>query len=120
MKVTEKKISEKLRSLGVPPNVLGYRYLLEAIKLINSDPTYINQITKRLYPDIAKKYNSTSSKVERAIRHAIELAYTFGPYKELMALNYISHKDKPSNSKFMAEISEILKYENEESEETQE
>lgn len=111
METLEKKISEKLRGLGIPPQLLGYRYLLEALMLIESDPTYIVRTTRRLYPEIAKKYNSTPYKVERAIRRAIESAYTFGPYEELMTLKYKPNKDKLSNSAFMAEILELLKYE---------
>lgn len=98
-----KRISKILNNLGVPANVLGYRYLRDAIRLVVANDGILMPITKELYPAVAKINNTTASRVERAIRHAIEIADC-----NLYECNYKfyrnSHTGKPTNSNFIATI----------------
>ena len=75
-----KKISKLLHDLGMPSHIKGYQYIRDAIILMHDDPNYFCSITKQLYPEIAKRYDTTSSRVERAIRHAIEVSWSRGDY----------------------------------------
>ena len=74
----EERISKIFISVGIPPHIKGYQYLREGVKMAVNEPTIINNITKQLYPKIGEKYSTTASKVERAIRHAIEVAWNRG------------------------------------------
>ena len=112
MEITEKRISEKLRRLGVPANILGFASIKTALMLIASDESYLHKITKKLYPTIAEKYDTEASRAERAIRHAIELAYQNGDLEEIATLGVIqTRKDRMTNSEFLAALYECLKYE---------
>lgn len=100
-------IHDILLSIGIPPNLLGYMYIAEAIQMILLNPLYLNGITKGLYIDIARKYSSTPQRVERAIRHAINTAWLIG------SVEYIDHifkncvnpnKGVPTNSLFLARL----------------
>lgn len=97
-------IDDLLKELGVPSNILGHRYLHHAIRLCKEDPTYIDHITKRLYPTVAKANNTTPNSVERAMRHSIEFAFLKGDpdvqYKVFG--NTIAYEGKPSNSMFIS------------------
>lgn len=107
----EFRITKLLHKIGIPSHIKGFTYLRTAICSTYYNPEYIGQITKQLYPEIAKKYKSSSSKVERAIRHAIELAWERGDVEVISTLfgNSIpTYKDKPSNSEFIALISDYL------------
>lgn len=110
----ETKIIEILHRLGISPLLLGYSYLKEAIKLSYKDNTYyLKNITKRLYPDIAKKFKTILSRVERAIRHTIECAYKNGDDKFMNELcSYITNNKsgKMSNGNFIAIIVEKISY----------
>lgn len=94
-----------LISLGIHSNIKGYQYLKDAIKLAINQPTIITKITKDLYPTVAKENNSSSSKVERAIRNAIEIAWTKGKVENinsLFGMNLYSKYEKPTNGEFIA------------------
>lgn len=103
-----------LRDLGIPANLLGYEYLKTGISLCMKDPSYANSMTKRLYPDIARAHNTTSYRAERAIRHAIEIAWDRGD-PEAMERYFgwtISKKaGKPTNGEFIATVAEQIRME---------
>lgn len=106
------KITEILHQIGVPAHIKGYQYLRDAIIRAVSDSEIINSITKKLYPSVAEKYNTTSSRVERAIRHAIEVAWDRGDVEVLNSyFGYTIHqtRGKPTNSEFIAMISDKLR-----------
>ena len=109
------QITEHLWKLGMPAHVLGYQYLREAIVMTLYSPDKICKITKELYPDVAKKYKTTSSKVERAMRHAIEIAWNRGDRDYISKIfgNTISvKKGKPTNSEFIALLSDYMRIHN--------
>lgn len=100
-------IHETLLSIGIPPNLLGYMYLVEAIQMILLKPLYLHNVTKGLYIDIARKYDSTPQRVERAIRHAINTAWLIGniEYIEHVFKNCVNpNKGVPTNSLFLARL----------------
>ena len=105
-------VTDIIHQIGVPAHIKGYHYLREAILLAIKDQEIINSVTKRLYPSIAKSYNTTSSRVERAIRHAIEVAWDRGNVDTLNSyFGYTIHngRGKPTNSEFIAMISDKLR-----------
>lgn len=115
VKYLQSSISSLLHSLGVPSHIKGYEYIREGIGLMYSNPTIIGAITKELYPEIASKYNTTSSRVERAIRHAIEISWNRGDYdlmEEVFGHSVDFDKAKPTNSEFIATIADKLRIEN--------
>ena len=108
----EVDITRILHQMGVPAHVKGYQYLRHAIQLVTEDPNLMGAVTKELYPMVAEAYNTTASRVERAIRHAIELAWDRGNV-ELMN-RYFGYtinveRGKPTNSEFIAMISDRLR-----------
>ncbi|MEA4912265.1 MAG: sporulation transcription factor Spo0A [Oscillospiraceae bacterium] len=108
----EVMITEIIHQIGVPAHIKGYHYLRDAIILCVEDAEMINAVTKRLYPAIAKKYKTTSSRVERAIRHAIEVAWDRGDVDTLNSyFGYTIHslRGKPTNSEFVAMISDRVR-----------
>lgn len=116
-KVVEKRdieveVTNIMHEIGVPAHIKGYQYLRDAIIMATEDLEIINSITKQLYPTIAKRYNTTSSRVERAIRHAIEVAWGRG---RIDAINSIfgytisMGKGKPTNSEFIAMVADKLR-----------
>ena len=105
----EIRITEILHQIGVPAHIKGYQYLRDSILMAINDDEIINAVTKRLYPAVAKKHGTTSSRVERAIRHAIEVAWDRGDVDVLNSyFGYTIHTDrgKPTNSEFVAMISD--------------
>lgn len=110
----DEKISNIFISIGVPPHIMGYQYLREGIKMTCEDQSIINNVTKRLYPEIAKKYDTTPSKVERAIRHAIEVAWNRGRIEAINSVFgvkvYIG-AERPTNSEFIALVADKLVFE---------
>ncbi len=105
-------ISDIMRQIGVPAHIKGYQYLRTAIKLSVNDSEMLGSVTKILYPTVAKMYNTTSSRVERAIRHAIEVAWDRGDVDVLSSyFGYTiqSQRGKPTNSEFIAMIADKLK-----------
>ena len=107
----DEKISNIFISIGIPPNIKGYVYLREGIKMAIEDPSIINNVTKELYPNIGKKFDTTASKVERAIRHAIEVAWNRGRVEAINAIFgvrvYIG-SERPTNSEFIALVADKL------------
>lgn len=105
-------ITEIIHQIGVPAHIKGYHYLRNAIMMSVEDPEMINAVTKRLYPSIAKRFKTTSSRVERAIRHAIEVAWDRGDVDTLNSyFGYTIHslRGKPTNSEFVAMISDRVR-----------
>ena len=105
----EMQVTEIIHQIGVPAHIKGYQYLRDAILMAIEDDSIINAVTKRLYPAVAKKHATTSSRVERAIRHAIEVAWDRGDVDTLTAyFGYTIHNErgKPTNSEFIAMISD--------------
>ncbi len=108
----EIKVTEILHEIGVPAHIKGYNYLRDSIMMSIEKPDIINAVTKQLYPSVAKKYETTSSRVERAIRHAIEVAWDRGDVDVLNSyFGYTIHtgRGKPTNSEFIAMISDKLR-----------
>lgn len=108
-------IDEKLASLfltiGIPAHIKGYSFLREAVKMVIENPDVINRITKELYPGIGKRFNTSASKVERAIRHAIEVAWSRGRIDTLnkaFGCRVATKEDKPTNGEFIAMIADKL------------
>ena len=111
----DEKISEIFISIGIPPHIKGYAYLREGIKMTIAHPYIINGVTKELYPSIARHFNTTSSKVERAIRHAIEVAWNRGRIDAINAIfgaRIYLGSEKPTNSEFIALVADKLILEN--------
>ncbi len=110
----DEKISNIFISIGIPPHIMGYQYLREGIKMTIDDSTIINNVTKKLYPEIGAKYNTTASKVERAIRHAIEVAWNRGRIEAINSIFgvrvYIGN-ERPTNSEFIALVADKLIFE---------
>lgn len=105
-------ITSMLHSLGVPSHIKGYEYIREGIGLMYTNPSMLGAITKEMYPEIAHKYNTTSSRVERAIRHAIEISWTRGDYdkmEEFFGHSVDYDRAKPTNSEFIATLADKLK-----------
>lgn len=110
----ELQITEILHQIGVPAHIKGYHYLRDSIMMSVENPDIINAVTKQLYPSVAKCYQTTSSRVERAIRHAIEVAWDRGDVDVLNSyFGYTIHnsRGKPTNSEFIAMISDKLRLE---------
>ena len=108
----EKDVTDMIHEIGVPAHIKGYQYLREAIIMSVEDTEMLNSITKILYPSIAKKFQTTPSRVERAIRHAIEVAWSRGKMETLDALfGYTINigKGKPTNSEFIALIADKIR-----------
>ena len=113
--VRSKSLDEKITSIfltvGIPAHIKGYQFLREAIKLVVKEPETINSITKRLYPGIASVFDTSASKVERAIRHAIEVAWTRGKIENINGIfgyNIYTKNDKPTNGEFIALVADKL------------
>ena len=105
----EMQVTEIIHQIGVPAHIKGYQYLRDAILMAIEDGEIINAVTKRLYPAVAKRHGTTSSRVERAIRHAIEVAWDRGDVDTLTAyFGYTIHNErgKPTNSEFIAMIAD--------------
>ena len=105
----EALVTNVIHEVGVPAHIKGYQYLREAIMMVVNDIDVINQITKSLYPDIASKFSTTPSRVERAIRHAIEVAWGRGQQdvvENIFGYSFSAAKGKPTNSEFIAMIAD--------------
>ena len=103
----ERRIFKFQTQLGIRSNIKGYNYIKTAITLAYNDSTILESVTKRLYPDIAKIYNTTASRVERAIRHAIETAWMNGNVEvinDIFGYSVCADKAKPTNSEFIAHV----------------
>ena len=114
-KNTDKEIEEKITNIfitvGIPAHIKGYQFLREAIKLAMENPDIINSITKKLYPSIAERFDTSASKVERAIRHAIEVAWNRGKIENInniFGLTVYSNNEKPTNGEFIALVADKM------------
>lgn len=110
----ETRVTNMLHEIGIPAHIKGYHYLRDAIMMAVEDMDVLNAITKILYPTVAKKYQTTSSRVERAIRHAIEVAWSRGKLDtldELFGYTVSTGKGKPTNSEFIALIADTIQLE---------
>lgn len=110
----ESDVTKMIREIGIPAHIKGYQYIREGIMMSVKDPEILNYITKFLYPTIAKKYHTTTSSVERAIRHAIEVAWNRGKLEameDLFGYSVASGKGKPTNSEFIALIADKFRLE---------
>ena len=107
----EEKISKIFINVGIPPHIKGYNFLREGVKMAVQDPSIINNITKKLYPMIGEKYSTSASKVERAIRHAIEVAWNRGRIESINSIlgvrAYIG-AEKPTNGEFIALVADKM------------
>ena len=109
------KISDMLHNLGVPSHIRGYQYIRDGIVMMYEEPDMLKGITKEIYPELALKYNTTTSRVERAIRHAIEVSWSRGDY-QLMdkyfgnSIDY--YKSKPTNAEFIITLTDRLRLDN--------
>ena len=110
-KPLEEKITNIFITVGIPAHIKGYQYLREAIKMAIENPEIINSITKKLYPAIAEKFETSASKVERAIRHAIEVAWNRGKIENINSVFQIKVYDsneKPTNGEFIALVADKM------------
>lgn len=108
----EVRVTQMIHDVGVPAHIKGYQYIREAIMLAVNDEDIINSITKTLYPTLSERFNTTSSRVERAIRHAIEVAWNRGQiemHEKIFGYTVNSNKGKPTNSEFIAMIADRIR-----------
>lgn len=111
----ETRVTDMIHEIGIPAHIKGYHYLRDAIIMAVDDMDVLNAITKVLYPTIAKMHQTTASRVERAIRHAIEVAWSRGKLDtldELFGYTVSNGKGKPTNSEFIALIADTIRLEN--------
>lgn len=109
---TQTRITKLLHELGIPSHIKGYQYIRDAINLVYDNPELIGGITKNLYPEIAKKYNQSVTRVERAIRHAIEVSWNRGDWdlmEEIFGHSVDIDRAKPTNSEFIVTIADKLR-----------
>lgn len=107
-------ITKLLHSLGMPSHIKGYNYIRDGINIMYNNPKILGAITKELYPQIAGLYDTTSSRVERAIRHAIEVSWNRGDYElmeEIFGSSVDYDRSKPTNSEFLATLADKLRLE---------
>ncbi|NLN14984.1 MAG: sporulation transcription factor Spo0A [Tissierellia bacterium] len=112
----EGRITQIIQEIGIPAHIKGYQYIREAINMVIEDMDYLGAVTKELYPAVAAKFNTTPSRVERAIRHAIEVAWNRGKIETLNKIfgyTVSNSKGKPTNSEFIALIADKLRLEEE-------
>ena len=110
----EERIANLFLTVGIPAHIKGYQFLREAVRMVIENPEMMGRITKELYPGIAHRFGTTSSKVERAIRHAIEVAWNRGRIEaldEAFGRNVCSLEDKPTNGEFIALVADRLSVE---------
>ena len=109
---TEFMVHEIMKDIGVPAHVVGYPYVVEAVMLVLQDQMYINNITSGLYPKLAAKFDTTAARVERAIRHLVEVTWTRGDWDVLGRYfgNTVSpDRGKPTNGEFIARLTNIVR-----------
>ena len=106
-----KRISTILITVGIPPHIKGYNFLREAVKMAIQKPDIINSVTRELYPSIAQEHTTTPSKVERAIRHAIEVGWARGRIENInniFGIKVYGQNDRPTNGEFIALLADKL------------
>lgn len=110
-KMLDERIANIFITVGIPAHIKGYQFLREAIKMAIDTPDIINSITKKLYPSIADKFDTSASKVERAIRHAIEVAWNRGKIENinnLFGIRVYGNNEKPTNGEFIALVADKM------------
>ena len=110
-KQLDEKISNIFISIGIPAHIKGYQFLREAVKLAVEEPEIISSITKKLYPTIAERFETSSSKVERGMRHAIEVAWNRGKIENInniFGLKIYNRNEKPTNGELIALIADKM------------
>ena len=110
----EDRVTNMIHEIGIPAHIKGYHYLRDAIMMAVEDMDVLNAITKILYPTVAKRHQTTSSRVERAIRHAIEVAWSRGKIDildKLFGYTVSNGKGKPTNSEFIALVADTIRLE---------
>ena len=108
----ETLVTEMIHEIGIPAHIKGYQYLRHSIMMVMENLDVINSITKKLYPTVAEDFHTTSSRVERAIRHAIEVAWDRGDTETLNSIfgyTIATSKGKPTNSEFIAMVADKLR-----------
>lgn len=111
IKGVEKKLVDILLSVGISANLQGYSFLKETIKLAIENPNYLGSITKIMYPTIASKFKTTACRVERSIRHALDVSFSKGKImhlNDIFGLKILDENEKPTNSEFVALIADRL------------
>ena len=111
MQTVDERLGSLFLTMGIPAHIKGYQFLRQAVKMVLEDPDRINRITKELYPDLARYFSTSASKVERAIRHAIEVAWNRGRVETLntaFGCRVCTPEDKPTNGEFIAMIADKL------------
>lgn len=107
----DERVASLFLTIGIPAHIKGYHYLREAVKMVLDTPDVINRITKELYPGIARRFGTSASKVERAIRHAIEVAWNRGRLEtinQVFGYRVFTEDDKPTNGEFIALVADKL------------
>ena len=110
-RMLDERITNIFISVGIPAHIKGYQFLREAIKMAVANPEIINSITKRLYPEVAERFDTSASKVERAIRHAIEVAWNKGKIEninQIFGVKVYSGNEKPTNGEFIALVADKM------------
>ena len=110
------RVTQIIHELGIPASIVGYRYVRHAIMLVVREPSLLNYVTKRLYPEVAKHFGTTGSRVERAIRHAIEVAWDRGNVDTLQkwfGWTISNMKSKPTNTEFIGLVADAIMLERE-------
>lgn len=110
--IDARDVCEILKNIGIPCHIAGYRYIQEAVAIVKKEPYKMNKLVKIVYAEIAAKSGTTPSRVERAIRHAIEKAFTYGDSEEIykyFGSSYSRDKGKPTNKEFIAMLVELMK-----------
>lgn len=113
-RMIDKKIMDIFLSIGISAHLQGYHYLRESIKLVMAHPDYISSITKLMYPSIADRFDTTPCRVERAIRHALDVSFNKGKMirlNDILGLRILGKDEKPTNSEFVALIADKLNIE---------
>lgn len=111
MRETKEIITSIIKKFGISPNIQGYYYIREATLKYIDDLSYLNEVTKRLYPEIAKKYRTTPTRVERAIRTAIEMAWNRADSSDLLEFftkKQVEYGKRPTNSEFIAALADRI------------
>ncbi len=114
LQALQRQVTAVIHEVGVPAHIKGYQYVREAIVIAVQDMDVINAVTKVLYPEVARRYNTTPSRVERAVRHAIEVAWDRGDFETLQryfGYTVSNTKGKPTNSEFIAMIADKIRLE---------
>ena len=113
-RILDKRIMDIFLSVGISAHLQGYHYLKESVKVVMNDPNSINSVTKKVYPVVAEKFETTACRVERGIRHALEVSYAKGKIihlNKIFGIEVLTQNEKPTNSEFVALLADKLSLE---------